>query len=47
LYIILFIDGKPYCFCKHLNKDIRFVLLHFQGRRNKALMNEWYKLSNV
>lgn len=43
---IKFIDGKPYCFCKHLNKDIRFVLLHFQGR-NKALMNDWYKLSNV
>ena len=42
---IKFIDGKPYCFCKHLNKNIRFVLLHFQGR-NKSLMNSWYNKTN-
>jgi hypothetical protein len=42
---IKFIDGKPYCFCKHLNKDIRFVLLHFQGR-NKSIINSWYEKTN-
>ena len=37
---IKFIDGIPYCFCLHLNKDIRFILLHFQGQ-NKLLMSEY------
>jgi hypothetical protein len=38
---IKFIDNKPYCFNKRLNKDIKFVLLHFQGR-NKSVMKEYY-----
>ena len=42
---IKFQNGKPYCFCKHLNKDIRFALLHFQGT-NKKIMPLIYKLSN-
>lgn len=35
---IKMIDGTPYCFNNRLNKDIRFVLLHFQGR-HKNLMD--------
>ena len=42
---IKFIDNKPYCFNKRLNKDIRFVLLHFQGR-NKNIMKKFYNMSN-
>ena len=41
---IKFINNKPYCFNKRLNKDIRFVLLHFQGR-NKAIMKDYYNKS--
>lgn len=41
---IKFINNKPYCFNKRLNKDIRFVLLHFQGR-NKAIMKDYFKKS--
>lgn len=41
---IKFIDNKPYCYNKRLNKDIRFVLLHFQGR-NKAIMKDYYSKS--
>ena len=40
---IKFIENKPYCFNKRLNKDIRFILLHFQGR-NKAIMNNYYNM---
>lgn len=42
---IKFIDNKPYCFNKRLNKDIRFVLLHFQGR-NKNIMKKFYNICN-
>jgi hypothetical protein len=38
---VKFIDYKPYIFNKRLNKDIRFVVLHFQGR-NKAIMKDYY-----
>ena len=38
---IKMINGIPYCFNKRLNKDIRFILLHFQGK-NKSLMNNNY-----
>ena len=38
---IKYIDGIPYCHNKRLKKDIRFILLHFQGR-NKAIMKEYY-----
>tara|TARA_Y100000591_G_C21848390_1_gene710055 strand:+ start:1553 stop:2437 length:885 start_codon:yes stop_codon:yes gene_type:complete len=38
---IKFINNKPYCYNKRLNKDIRFVLLHFQGR-NKSIMYNYY-----
>ena len=38
---IKFIDNKPCCFNKRLNKDINFVLLHFQGR-NKYVMKDYY-----
>jgi len=38
---IKYIDNKPHCYCNHLKKDIRFVLLHFQGR-NKHIMEEFY-----
>ena len=41
---IKFIENKPYCFNKRLNKDIRFILLHFQGR-NKAIINKYYNMS--
>lgn len=33
------IDGTPFCFNKRLGKDIRFVLLHFQGRNKKFMSN--------
>ena len=42
---IKFIDNIPYCYNKRLNKDIRFVLLHFQGR-NKSIMKKIYDISN-
>ena len=38
---VKFIDNKPYCFNKRLNKDIKFILLHFQGK-NKAIMKDYY-----
>lgn len=41
---IKFIDNKPYCYNKRLQKDIRFILLHFQGR-NKAIMKDYYSKS--
>ena len=37
---IKMIDGIPYCFNKRLNKDIKFVLLHFQGP-NKTIMSNY------
>lgn len=42
---IKFRDGKPYCFNKRLGTDVRFILLHFQGR-NKAVMNEYFMKSS-
>lgn len=42
---IKYIDEKPYCFNKRLNKDIRFIVLHFQGR-NKSIMKEYYLKTN-
>jgi hypothetical protein len=41
--LIKYRDGKPYCFNKRLNKDVRFVLLHFQGR-NKMQMKNYYEI---
>ena len=38
---IKIIGNKPCCFNKRLNKDINFVLLHFQGR-NKSVMKDYY-----
>ena len=38
---IKYIDNQPYCFNKRLNKDIKFILLHFQGK-NKAIMKDYY-----
>jgi len=43
---IKYIDGKPYCFCKRLNKYIRFILLHFQGR-NKVYIKKYYEAGNL
>lgn len=37
---IKMIDGIPYCLNKRLNKDIKFVLLHFQGH-NKTIMSNY------
>ena len=42
---IKYIDEKPHCFNKRLNKDIRFIVLHFQGR-NKGIMKEYYLKTN-
>lgn len=42
---IRFIDGKPVCFNTRLGRDIRFVLLHFQGR-NKRIMKDVYLMTN-
>ena len=42
---IKYINNVPYCHNKRLNKDIRFALLHFQGR-NKAIMGEYYNKIN-
>ena len=42
---IKYIDNQPYCFNKRLNKDIKFILLHFQGR-NKAIMKDFYLKTN-
>ena len=42
----IIIDNKSaYCYNKRLNKKIRFVLLHFQGK-NKYLMRNHYILRN-
>lgn len=38
---IKYIQNVPYCYNNRLGKDIRFVLLHFQGR-NKAIMEKYY-----
>ena len=38
---IKYIDNQAYCFNKRLNKDIKFILLHFQGK-NKAIMKDYY-----
>jgi hypothetical protein len=38
---ITFKDGVPYCFNNSLNKEIRFLALHFQGV-SKALMRFFY-----
>lgn len=40
---IKFIDNKPHCYCKRLDKNIRFVLLHFQGN-NKQIMPNFARL---
>ena len=42
---IKYIDNKPYCYNKRLNKDIRLLLLHFQGR-NKEIMKDYYLKTN-
>lgn len=41
---IKFINNKPYCYNKRLEKDIKFILLHFQGR-NKSIMKEYFNKS--
>jgi len=38
---IKYIDSKPHCYCNHLKKDVRFVLLHFQGG-NKGIIEKFY-----
>ena len=38
--------GIPYCYNTRLEKDIRFVLLHFQGS-NKRFMKEFYLKGNL
>lgn len=40
---IKMIDNQPYCYCKRLDKDIRFILLHFQGQHKKVMPN--YKIT--
>tara|TARA_Y100000389_G_scaffold192897_1_gene221044 strand:+ start:2231 stop:3097 length:867 start_codon:yes stop_codon:yes gene_type:complete len=42
---IKYINNVPYCYNKRLKKDIRFALLHFQGR-NKSIMGEYYNKIN-
>jgi hypothetical protein len=42
---IKYIDNKPYCYNTRLQKNIRFILLHFQGR-NKEIMNNWFEKKN-
>jgi hypothetical protein len=42
---IKYINGKPCCYNKRLNKVIKFVLLHFQGR-NKSIMRDYYLKTN-
>ena len=42
---IKFINNKPYIFNKRLNKDIRFIVLHFQGG-NKNIMKDYYLKTN-
>lgn len=42
---IKYINNVPYCYNKRLKKDIRFALLHFQGR-NKSIMGEYYNKNN-
>lgn len=42
---IKFKNNIPYCYNHRLQKDIRFVLLHFQGR-NKRIMKDFYLKSN-
>ena len=39
---IKYINNQPYCFNNRLNKDIRFILLHFQGRNKNQIMKEFY-----
>ena len=41
---IKFINKQPYCYNKRLKKDIRFILLHFQGH-NKSIMKEYFNKS--
>lgn len=41
---IKFIDKRPYCYNTRLNKDVRFILLHFQGR-NKNIMEDYFNKS--
>ena len=43
---IKFINNIPYCYNTRLKKDIRFVLLHFQGR-NKRIMKDYYSINNI
>jgi hypothetical protein len=43
---IKFINGVPYCYNTRVNKNIRFVLLHFQGK-NKRIMNKFFQLNNT
>lgn len=38
---IKFVEGKPVCFNKRLKKDVKFILLHFQGR-NKRVLGDYY-----
>lgn len=42
---IKYINNQPYCLNNRLNKDIRFILLHFQGR-NKKIMKDFYLRTN-
>lgn len=39
---ITFKNKQPYCFCYHLNKPVRFVLLHFQGRTKHLISNVYF-----
>ena len=41
---IKFINNKPYCYNKRLKKDIKFILLHFQGT-NKSIMEQYFNKS--
>ena len=40
---IKYINDKPVCFNKRLKKNIKFVLLHFQGTNNKILKDFYLK----
>ena len=42
---IRFFQDKPVCFNKRLKKDIKFILLHFQGK-NKRIMKDYYLKTN-
>jgi hypothetical protein len=41
---IKFVNKQPYCYNKRLQKNIKFILLHFQGP-NKAIMKDFFNNS--